>query len=142
MREFRAFRRVVSSSLRGIVVMFLLATGIPAGADELGIARQDGARLLQACESAQRLLDGAALAEGAREDAQLCIGFLEGFAWGHGWEAWRRSADMYFCPPEGFGYRQAVPAVIAYLRAHPERQIQRAHLLAFSALSSAYPCTP
>jgi hypothetical protein len=132
----------MSSFSRCLPLLTALAVSVPAAAAEFGLAREDGVRLLQACEAAQSLIEGHALADGRREDARLCIGFLEGFAWGHGWEAWRRGADMYFCPPEGFGYRDAVPAVTAYLQSHPERQVQRAHLLVFSALSSAFPCTP
>lgn len=140
--EFRAFGIPMSRFLHLFLVLFLLTRSVYAASDVPGIAQLDGDRLLKVCESAQRLIDGKAIASAEREDAQLCIGFVEGFVWGHGWEAWRRGADMYFCLPEGFGYRQGVPAVTTYLRAHPERHIQRAHLLLFSALSSAYPCTP
>ena len=48
---------------------------------------------------------------------------------------------MYFCPPQDIGYQDMLPALVSYLEAHPERHIQRAHLLLFSALSSTYPCT-
>jgi hypothetical protein len=106
-----------------------------------GLAREDGTRLLDTCRLATDLMGGAELDAAARADATLCIGFVEGFLWGHGWQAWRSGEDMYFCPPEGFGYHQAVPVVVGYLEAHPERLIQQAHLLLFSALSSSYPCT-
>lgn len=132
----------MSRFLQLLSIFFLFGGNICTAADSQGIALVDGARLLKLCESAQRLIDGESLGAAEREEAQLCIGFVEGFAWGHGWEAWRRGKDMYFCPPEGFAYLQGVPAVTNYLRAHPERHIQRAHLLLFSALSSAFPCTP
>lgn len=132
----------MSRFLQLLSIFFIFAGNVYAAADSPGIARVDGGRLLRLCESAQRLIDGQSLAAAEREDAQLCIGFIEGFVWGHGWEAWRRGEDMYFCPPEGFGYLQGVPAVTSYLRAHPDRHIQRAHLLLFSALSSAYSCAP
>ena len=106
-----------------------------------GLAREDGVRLLGTCRFAMEVISGIDVDAAARADAALCIGFVEGFVWGHGWKSWRTGADMYFCPPEGFGYRQAVPVVVSYLEAHPERLIQRAHLLLFSALSSTYPCT-
>ena len=106
-----------------------------------GLAREDGVRLLDTCRLASDLIGGANVDAAARADAALCIGFVEGFLWGHGWKAWRAGEDMYFCPPEGFGYGQAVPVVVDYLEAHPERLIQRAHLLLFSALSSRFPCT-
>jgi len=106
-----------------------------------GLAREDGERLLGTCRLAMSVINGVDIDAAARADAELCIGFVEGFLWGHGWKSWRTGEDMYFCPPEGFGYRQAVPVVVSYLEAHPERRIQRAHLLLFSALSSALPCT-
>jgi len=105
-----------------------------------GLAREDGARLLEACRHAQRLIAAETVVGQVHSDASLCIGFLEGFVWGHGWKSWRTDVDMYFCLPEGFDYRDAVPSVVSYLEAHPDRLIQRAHLLVFSALSDAYPC--
>ncbi|UCH47714.1 MAG: hypothetical protein JSU95_16905 [Betaproteobacteria bacterium] len=105
-----------------------------------GLAREDGVRLLDTCRLAKDVINGADMDPAARADAALCIGFVEGFLWGHGWKAWRTGEDMYFCPPEGFGYSQAVPALVSYLEAHPDRLIQRAHLLLFSALSSKFPC--
>ena len=107
-----------------------------------GIAREDGVRLLEVCRYAAQVVNGEPVVGPARSDAMLCIGFVEGFAWGHGWNSWQKEGDMYFCPPEGFGYVDAVPAIVSYLEAHPERLIQRAHLLVFSALSSKFPCTP
>jgi hypothetical protein len=107
-----------------------------------GLAKESGTRLRQACAAAQTLLGGSTLAAEARADAALCLGFLEGFAWGHGWSAWRKGQDMYFCPPHNFTYRDALPAVMSYLDAHPERLDADAHILVFSALSTAFPCTP
>ena len=106
-----------------------------------GLAREDGERLLGTCRVAMDVINGVDVDAAALPDAALCIGFVEGFLWGHGWKSWRTGEDMYFCPPDGFGYRQAVPIVVSYLEAHPERRIQRAHLLLFSALSSSLPCT-
>lgn len=106
-----------------------------------GLARENGVRLLQACRAANELVNGEALVGDARVDAALCIGFVEGFVWGQGWKAWRKGEDMYFCPPQDIGYQDMLPALVSYLEAHPERHIQRAHLLLFSALSSTYPCT-
>lgn len=122
------------------VYFIICFVATPVCADD-GLAREDGVRLLGTCRVAAQMIGGAALDLGARADAALCIGFVEGFLWGHGWKSWRTGEDMYFCPPEGFGYRQAVPIVVSYLEAHPERLIQRAHLLLFSALSSSLPCT-
>ena len=124
------------------VSVVLLASAIRNADAGDGLAREDGVRLLAVCKAAQAFIEGRLTDQTLRADAQLCIGFLEGFAWGHGWSAWRQHSDMYFCPPEGFGYREAVPVVVHYLELHRERQIQRAHLLVFAALSQAYPCTP
>lgn len=119
--------------------LFLAASASVAGD---GLAREDGVRLLEACRAAEQVSDGMAGDDRARVDAALCIGFVEGFIWGQGWKSWRSGEDMYFCPPEGLGYQDVLPALVAYLEDHPERLIQRAHLLLFSALSSIYPCTP
>ena len=117
-----------------------MATATVCAAD--GLAREDGVRLLATCRQAERVIAAESIDGDARADALLCIGFVEGFVWGHGWNSWRTDDDMYFCPPEGFGYREAVPAVVSYLEEHPERLIQRAHLLVFAALSSRFSCTP
>jgi hypothetical protein len=129
--------------LSKIILFFsglLLTAGGSVAGD--GLAREDGVRLLEACRAADQLIGGKHLDTGAREDAALCIGFVEGFIWGQGWKSWRSGEDMYFCPPQELRYQDALPALVSYLEAHPERLIQRAHLLLFSALSSAYPCTP
>ena len=118
----------------------LLAASASAAGD--GLAREDGVRLLEACRAAERVRSGDAADERARVDAALCIGFVEGFIWGQGWKSWRSGEDMYFCPPQGLQYQDVLPALVTYLENHPERLIQRAHLLLFSALSSIYPCTP
>lgn len=132
-------RRRASRSLALAVLLALLVA--PALAME-GLAKHNGTRLLQTCSAAQARLAGEVLSADASADAALCLGFLEGFAWGHGWAAWRKGEDMYFCPPETFSYRDAVPAVLDYLGAHPERMDTDAHILVFSALSVAFPCTP
>ena len=106
-----------------------------------GLAREDGVRLLDVCQTALEWQNGTQTDADARAKASLCIGFVEGFVWGHGWKSWRTGDDMYFCPPEGFGFRDAIPVLVAYLEEHPERLIQRAHLLVFSALSSKFPCS-
>ena len=111
--------------------------------DKLG--KETGARLLARCEPAIELFAAADAATLTREryaDAMACIGFVEGFLWGHGWAAWRERRDMYYCPPEAASARDAVPALVAYLRAHPERDDAPAHVLLFAALSDAWPCTP
>jgi len=48
------------------------------------------------CELAQRLF-APARAEGLNADqlpeAQACLGFVEGFLWGHTWASWRGAKD-------------------------------------------------
>lgn len=132
------------------IVAGLLLTSLPlAAADttEAGLAtgKDPGAVLLERCEPAVRLLDADSrllLNDAEYADAQFCIGFVEGFIWGHGWAAWREGRDMYYCPPEGFSAREAVPVVVAYLRAHRDRLDADSHLLVFAALNDAYPCRP
>ena len=136
--NFPAFSGCLSRILLLFFAIFLGAKPLLA-AD--GLAREDGDRLLTTCRFAIDVINGVDLDPDARADAALCIGFIEGFSWGHGWKSWRTGEDMYFCPPQGFDYRQGVPVVVSYLEAHPERLIQRAHLLLFSALSSKFPCT-
>lgn len=116
------------------VVLALLAQFAQAQPDVM--ARRPAGELLAACEAvpANPGADSPA--------ATLCLAFVEGFLWGHGWAAWRESRDLYFCPPgEGpVAARTLVPAIVAHLRAHPERLDQPAHLMLFSALSISYPC--
>ena len=105
-----------------------------ASAEPDVMARRPAAELLGACE---------ALPEGP--EGTRCLAFVEGFLWGHGWAAWRASSDMYFCLPgagEGtFSARDVIPAIVAYLKEHPERLDQPAHLMLFTALSSTFPCS-
>lgn len=116
--------------------MGTLAAGA-AGAEPDVMARRPAAELLAACETLP--------VTGATDGATRCLAFVEGFLWGHGWAAWRTSRDMYFCLPgaeEGtVSARDVVPAVVAYLKEHPQRLDQPAHLMLFTALSSTFPCS-
>jgi Rap1a immunity proteins len=121
---------------RALVAAALAAVVQLAQAQPDVMARRPAGELLVACE---------AVPANPGDDtpaATLCLAFVEGFLWGHGWAAWRESRDMHFCPPgEGpVAARTLVPAVVAHLRAHPERLDQPAHLMLFSALSISYPC--
>jgi hypothetical protein len=130
--------------LAGLALGSVLLTGAIADAQVFS-GKEMGERLLSLCEPALYLLDARSrlpLNDAEYADAQACIGFVEGFIWGHGWAAWRENRDMYYCPPDGFSARQAVPIVVGYLRAHPERLDAEAHVLVFSAFSHAFPCTP
>lgn len=117
--------------------LILLVAGMlarnAAHAEPDAMARRPAAELLSACR---------VVATGG-PDATRCLAFVEGFLWGHGWAAWRTSRDMYFCLPGEEGTvsaRDVIPAVVTYLEAHGERLDQPAHLMLFSALSSAFPC--
>ena len=123
----------------------LSAFALPPALAQVSMGKEDGARLLARCEPAVRLLEVGTSADLTREeygDARACIGFVDGFIWGHGWAAWRQTSPMYYCPPEGFSASQGLPAIVQYLRAHPDRLDADAHVLTFSALSDAYPCEP
>ncbi|HZF24419.1 MAG TPA: Rap1a/Tai family immunity protein [Burkholderiales bacterium] len=132
---------------RALLILLLLFP-IATTADPLGpggIAKESGEQLLARCEPALRMIEAggdAGLSAAERIEASSCIGFVDGFIWGHAWSAWRERSDMFFCPPELFSAKQGVPALMSYLRAHPDRLIQRAHLLLFAAFNSAYPCQP
>ena len=123
----------------------LSAFALLAALAQVSMGKEDGAQLLARCEPAIRLLEVGTSADLTREeygDARSCIGFVDGFIWGHGWAAWRQTSPMYYCPPEGFSAAQGLPAIVQYLRAHPERLDGEAHVLTFAALSNAYPCEP
>jgi len=128
--------------------MLLLLFPITVAAAPLGpggIGKGSGEQLLARCEPALRMIEAgsdAGLSHAERLEAASCIGFVDGFIWGHAWSAWRERTDMFFCPPELFSAKEGVPALVNYLRAHPDRLIQRAHLLLFAAFNSAYPCQP
>lgn len=110
-----------------------------------GIGKESGEQLLARCEPALRVIEAgndAGLSGADRIKAQSCIGFVDGFIWGHAWSAWRERTDMFYCPPEFFSAREGIPALVNYLRTHPDRLIQRAHLLLFAAFNSAFPCQP
>lgn len=128
------------------ILILLLLFPIASPADPLGpggIGKESGEQLLASCEPALRMIGAgsdAGLSTAERIEATSCIGFVDGFIWGHAWSAWRERTDMFYCPPELFSAREGVPALVNYLRAHPDRLIQRAHLLIFAAFNSAFPC--
>jgi hypothetical protein len=120
----------------------VLALPLSAAAEN-SLGRQTGTELLARCEPALRMVEAGSrllLNDAEYAQAQSCLGFVDGFIWGHGWAAWREHRDMYYCPPEEFTAWQFVPVLVEYLRAHPDRLDARAHVLVFSALSSAFPC--
>ncbi len=126
-----------------LLVFPIVTTADPLGSG--GIGKESGEQLLARCEPALRMIEAggdAGLSAAERIEAASCIGFVDGFIWGHAWSAWRERTDMFYCPPELFSAKEGVPALMSYLRAHPNRLIQRAHLLLFAAFNSAYPCQP
>jgi len=131
-----------------LLVAVLVMISPAAIADPLGpggIGNESGQQLLAHCEAALRMIEAdsdADLSAAERIEAASCIGFVDGFIWGHAWSAWRERTDMFYCPPQLLSAREGVPALVNYLRAHPDRLIQRAHLLLFAAFNSAYPCQP
>jgi len=126
--------------------LFLVLLVAPAAAAEsMAMGKESGAWFLERCEPALRLIEANSrrlLNDAEYAHAQACMGFVEGFIWGHGWAAWRENRDMYYCPPEGFSAPQAVPVVVQYLRAHRDRLDTAAHILVFAALSDAFSCRP
>jgi hypothetical protein len=132
--------------IRLLVAVLVMFSSTATTADPLGpggIGKESGEQLLARCEPALRMIeagDDAGLSAAERIEAASCIGFVDGFIWGHAWSAWRERTDMFFCPPELFSAKEGVPALVNYLRAHPDRLIQRAHLLLFAAFNSTYPC--
>jgi len=136
------------ANMTRVLAIFLLLFPIATAADTLtpgGIGRESGEQLLARCLPALRMIEtgsDAGLSDAERIEAASCIGFVDGFISGHAWSAWRERTDMFFCPPELFSAKEGVPALVSYLRAHPDRLIQRAHLLLFAAFNSAFPCQP
>lgn len=111
-----------------------VAHAAPPSSAAMPLSRQPAVELLARCE---RFAAGAAAGDaGAAE----CLAFVDGFVWGHGWRAWRDDTDMYFCPPETAPVAAAIPAVVDYLRSHPERLDQPAHVMLFAALRTVWPC--
>ena len=133
----------------GFVLLQAAVASSAFGGDSLGkesLGKDSGAALLTRCEPAVWMIeaDGSSrfLSEAEYAQAQSCLGFVDGFMWGHGWAAWREHRDMYYCPPEELTAARFIPILVEYLRAHPDRLDARAHVLLFSALSSTYPCQP
>jgi hypothetical protein len=132
----------VCAACRAALAGLALSLASPLHAAEGELAREPGSVLLMRCTPALQLIAGTDLDPSARADALTCIGFADGFLFGHGWAAWREGRDMYYCPPEQFSGHAAVPVLVDYLRAHPERLDVAGHVLLFAALTDAFPCTP
>jgi Ssp1 endopeptidase immunity protein Rap1a len=134
--------------IRLIVASLLLFSSSAIATDNLppgGIGNESGEQLLARCEPALRMIEAgsdAGMNDTERIEATSCIGLVDGFIWGHAWSSWRKRSDMFFCAPDLFSAREGVPALVSYLRAHPDRLIQHAHLLIFAAFNHAYPCDP
>ncbi|HTS54839.1 MAG TPA: Rap1a/Tai family immunity protein [Burkholderiales bacterium] len=136
--------RLLRELAAGVTAVTLGLTPPPLRAQD-GIGKEPGTRLLARCEAARRLAGpggSAGLSADQLADAQACLGFIDGFVWGHAWASWRGAKDMWFCLPEGFSTREGIPVVLDYLEAHPDRLSEDAHLLVFLALTAAYPCVP
>jgi hypothetical protein len=135
---------VKGEEVKGVCLLAIVAFSSEVAWAQDSIGKENGVQFLARCELAIRLLDQdtSSLSREEYGDAMSCIGFVDGFIWGHGWAAWRQNSPMYYCPPERFSASQGVPALVEYLRAHPERLDSEAHVLTFAALSSAYPCEP
>jgi hypothetical protein len=130
---------------------FVLVQGLAAASSAFGggglggLGKESGAVLLARCEPALWMVEAGSrrlLSDEEYAQAQSCLGFVDGFMWGHGWAAWREKRDMYYCPPADLTAARFVPNLVQYLRAHPDRLDTRAHVLVFTALTSAYPCVP
>lgn len=129
-----------------VCLLWAMALTVACSAQaQTGMGKEPGARLLSRCEAVGPVPEtsGSAGSGLAREaDAQACLGFIEGFVWGHAWASWREARDMWFCLPQGFYGADGVPVVVSYLHAHPDRLNEDAHLLVFLALTAAFPCKP
>jgi len=90
------------------LLFLLLAIPLTAAAAPLGpggIGKESGEQLLARCEPALRMIESgsdAGLSVAQSIEATSCIGFVDGFIWGHAWSAWRERTDMFYCPPELF----------------------------------------
>jgi Ssp1 endopeptidase immunity protein Rap1a len=62
----------------------------------------------------------------------LCAGFVIGLGYGVG--------GRDFCKPEGVTNNQAVAVVVKYIEARPERMHEDFGVLAYEALTAAWPC--
>jgi Rap1a immunity proteins len=136
-------------SLRSAVFALLQVAAATSAFGSLGkesLGKDSGAALLIRCEAAVWMIEAGGsrrfLSEAQYAQAQSCLGFVDGFMWGHGWAAWREHRDMYYCPPAQLTAAQFIPLLVEYLRARPDRLDARAHVLLFSALSGTYPCQP
>jgi hypothetical protein len=131
---------VVAAGFGGMAILRAMPDALALAGPEataraaVPLSRQPASVLVARCE---RAVAGAGPEDrGAGE----CVAFVDGFVWGHGWRARRDDADMYFCPPETALVAEALPAVVTYLRGHPERLDQPSHVMLFVALRSVWPC--
>jgi hypothetical protein len=126
-----------------LCAMVAVSAGRGVRAQEPGVGKWPGSRLLELCQvAASRSGEDGALDRDATANDAVCVAFIDGFVWGHAWASWREAKDMWFCLPEGFSARQGAKDVVRYLNAHPDRLDEDSHLLVFLALTSAYPCKP
>lgn len=131
-RDRAGHRRL--TALGALVLLAVLST---ARAEEY----QPGWQLRHECERAQRLRlsdsEGASGRDALALDAGLCLGLLQGIS-----ELNELLAEPLFCPPGGAALGEAVAAVIAYLKSHPDKLRESRTALAVAALREQYPCRP
>lgn len=122
-----------------------LAAALAVSASVLGMETADnGHELLDDCATAVALMDGR-LPEPRAEDrlrAGYCIGFVQGLTQIVAVSYHLKPQGGLFCPPENdtIHLDDAVRALVAYLKRHPERLHARKVTLAAAAFIGAYPC--
>ena len=121
--------------LSGLALLAAMAAGAHGEEDH------PGRQLRHECERAQVLrlsvLDDTAARDTLALDAGLCLGLLQGIT-----ELNELLAEPLFCPPSGAPLGEAVAAVVAYLKRHPDKLRESRTALTVAALRERYPCRP
>ena len=99
----------------------------------------DGNRLRSVCGAAVAFVDTQSLQRLNSVDVGFCFGLMEGMmAMNQVYEY--RLKNALFCQPKDITSAQAARIVVKYLRDHPEELHQPGSILAYVALSKAFPC--
>jgi hypothetical protein len=127
---------MMKTPLRVIGLLALFSVSLPAWSmAEDG----DGNSLLSVCGVAVAFVDAQSLQSLNSVDVGFCFGLMEGMmAMNQIYEY--RLKNALFCQPKSITSAQAARIVVKYLRDHPEELHQPGSILAYVALSEAFPC--
>jgi len=100
----------------------------------------DGNEFLSKCSSAVKLLDNEKLSNSEMQDAEWCLGYVEGIADGIEIVSETSKSARLYCMAEDVTTGQGVRVFVKWLRDHPEKLHNSGRILVVASFVNAFPC--